>query len=305
MNCRSCRFVHDVHSRSSERWTNSSNVLFRKSSCLFLVCFLVGVFFTVETWKRRTRKHFRSACMWPPAGSVSYGKFGDCHFQDLHPHCCKTSVTLTALKYVFVDVANVSDSLTLEADSVFFDVIHDGGPDCTIGTMSSSQFQTVKSSGNPTTTSLISLSTNSTRKRTSPGTVPSGRTRLRSSLACAFAGRPSSWANWVHRSPCSGRWTCSQVVRLQLKQQKLFFFLEHVGVLFEEVGVIVFSPHNLLIFLLTLLKTTIPIVIHPRQTHNKRPLRLLAQPRMPVFTDHLMCRGCLPVATVTVKQIQQ
>ena len=51
----------------------------------------------------------------------------------------------------------------------------------------------------------------------------------------------------------------------------------------------------------SLLKTTIPNVIHD----NKRPLKLLAQPRMPVVTDHLMRCGCLPVATVTVKQIQQ
>ena len=84
------------------------------------------------------------------------------------------------------------------------------------------------------------LPTNSTWKWASLGTMPSRKTRLRSSLACVFVQRPSSWASRAHRSPCSCRWTCSQVRRLQLKQQKLSFE-EHVGVhVLKEVGVLHF-----------------------------------------------------------------
>ena len=36
------------------------------------------------------------------------------------------------------------------------------------------------------------------------GTMPSRKTRLRSSLACAFAQRPSSWASQAHRVPVAG-----------------------------------------------------------------------------------------------------
>ena len=43
------------------------------------------------------------------------------------------------------------------------------------------------------------LPTNSTWKWASLGTMPSRKTRLRSSLECAFVQRPSSWASRAHR----------------------------------------------------------------------------------------------------------
>ena len=61
------------------------------------------------------------------------------------------------------------------------------------------------------------------------------------------------------------------------------------------------SVHGVLfLFHGTLLKTTNP-TRHPRQSHNRSPLKLLARSRVPVIAGHLTRYGCLPVATMTVE----
>ena len=56
------------------------------------------------------------------------------HFWDLHPLCSENSLTFHGAEYVFVGVADVSGSLTLDADSAFFAAICGGGSECTNAT---------------------------------------------------------------------------------------------------------------------------------------------------------------------------
>ena len=56
------------------------------------------------------------------------------HFWNLHPLCSENSLTFHGAEYVFVGVADVSGSLTLDADSAFFAAICDGGSECTNAT---------------------------------------------------------------------------------------------------------------------------------------------------------------------------
>ena len=53
------------------------------------------------------------------------------HLWDLHPLGSETSLTSHGAEYVFVGVADVSGSSTLDADSAFFDALCSGGSKCT------------------------------------------------------------------------------------------------------------------------------------------------------------------------------
>ena len=53
------------------------------------------------------------------------------HFWDLHPLCSETSWTSHGAEYDFVGVANVSGSVTLDADSALFAAIRGSGSECT------------------------------------------------------------------------------------------------------------------------------------------------------------------------------
>ena len=53
------------------------------------------------------------------------------HFWDLHPLCSETSLTSHGAEYDFVGVANVSGSVTLDADSALFAAIRGSGSECT------------------------------------------------------------------------------------------------------------------------------------------------------------------------------
>ena len=53
------------------------------------------------------------------------------HLWDLHPLCSETSLTSHGAESVFVGVADVSGSSTLDADCAFFEAICGGGSECT------------------------------------------------------------------------------------------------------------------------------------------------------------------------------
>ena len=53
------------------------------------------------------------------------------HLWDLDPLCSETSLTSHGAEYDFVGVADVSGSLTLDADSALFALICGGGSECT------------------------------------------------------------------------------------------------------------------------------------------------------------------------------
>ena len=53
------------------------------------------------------------------------------HFWDLHPLCSETILNSHGAEYDFVGVADVSGSLTLDADSALFAAIRGSGSECT------------------------------------------------------------------------------------------------------------------------------------------------------------------------------
>ena len=76
------------------------------------------------------------------------------------------------------------------------------------------------------------------------------KTRLRSSLACAFAQRPSSWASRAHRVPVPvANLLTGQTAAAEAAEAS---FQEHVGVL-------VLAPHNSLVYLHFLLDRKIEV----------------------------------------------